>query len=59
MGRRKDVASVVAGVVIAGFGIVLLLDASADLSLRFSGFAPLAALMVGAPLLASGLTRRG
>lgn len=57
--RRTDLASVVAGVAVAGFGLVLLLDASGDLHLRFSGFGPLVALMVGATLLASGLTRRG
>jgi hypothetical protein len=59
MARRRDAASIVAGVVIAAFGVVLLLDATGDVSLRFSAFAPLAALMLGAPLLASGLTRRG
>ena len=59
MDRRVDIATIVAGVAISGFGIILLLDASGTLSLHFSGFAPLAALMLGAPLLASGLTRRG
>jgi hypothetical protein len=56
---RADVASIVAGIVVACFGIVLLLDASGTLNLEFSAYAPLAALMVGAPLLASGLSRRG
>ncbi len=59
MDRRKDLVSIAAGIVIAAFGIVLLLDASGDLNLRFSGCAPLAAAMVGATLLASGLSRRG
>jgi hypothetical protein len=58
-GRRIDTASVVAGVLSAGFGVLLLLDATGALDLRFAAYAPLAALLVGAPLLASGLTRRG
>jgi hypothetical protein len=58
-GRRVDAASVVAGVLSAGFGVVLLLDATGGLDLRLAGYAPLAALLVGATLLASGLTRRG
>jgi len=52
-----DMTSVVAGVLTAGFGVVLLLDATGVLALRFAGYAPLAALLVGATLLASGLNR--
>jgi hypothetical protein len=57
--RRPDVASLVAGVLVALFGLVLLLDATGTLDLRFAALAPLACLVVGATLLASGLTRRG
>jgi hypothetical protein len=49
----------VAGVLVAAFGVVLLLDASGDLDLRFGALAPIAALICGATLLASGLSRRG
>lgn len=58
MAKTRDMASIVAGVLLAAFGVVLLLDASGDLHLRFSGLAPMAALLVGGTLLASGLTRR-
>lgn len=57
--RRIDPATLVAGLVLIGFGIVLLLDASGDLNLRFAALAPIAAFMVGAVLLASGLSRSG
>ena len=59
MARRTDLTSIVAGVLIAGYGVVLLLDASGVLRLRFAAYGPLAALLVGATLLVSGLTRRG
>ena len=59
MARRTDLSSIVAGVLIAGYGVVLLLDASGVLRLRFAAYGPLAALLVGATLLVSGLTRRG
>jgi hypothetical protein len=57
--RRVDPAALVAGVMVAGFGVVLLLDATGAFRLRFAALAPIAALMVGATLLASGLSRRG
>jgi hypothetical protein len=57
--RRTDSAAIVAGALIAAFGVVLLLDASGSLDLKLSGLGPLAALIVGATLLASGLSRRG
>jgi hypothetical protein len=59
MARRTDLTSIVAGVLITGFGVVLLLDATGALRLRFAAYGPLAALLVGATLLVSGLTRRG
>ena len=57
--KRVDPATLVAGLVGTGFGVVLLLDASGELNLRFAALAPIAAFMVGAVLLASGLSRRG
>lgn len=59
MAKPRDIASIVAGALLAAFGVVLLLDASGDVNLRFSGLAPMALLLIGGPLLASGLTRRG
>jgi hypothetical protein len=59
MARTRDSASIVAGVLLAAFGVVLLLDAAGDIDLRFAALGPIALLLVGAPLLASGLTRRG
>lgn len=57
MARRPDVVGLVAGVLIAAFGVILLLDASGDIELRFAAFAPIAAFVAGASLLASGLSR--
>ena len=57
--RGIDMASLVAGVLSAGFGVLLLLDATGVLRLRFAAYGPLAALLIGATLLASGLSRRG
>jgi hypothetical protein len=59
MRRPVDTASIVGGIVVATFGVILLLDATGALRLRFSAFGPIAAAMVGATLLATGLTRRG
>ena len=58
MARRVDVAALVAGILIAGFGLVLLLDAAGTLDLHFVALAPIAALIAGATLLGAGLTRR-
>ena len=49
----------VAGLVVIAFGVVLLLDAEGTIHLRFAALGPIAAFMVGATLLASGLSRRG
>jgi hypothetical protein len=59
MAKRLDLAALVAGALIAIFGVVLLLDASGDLDLKFVALAPIAAFITGATLLTAGLTRRG
>jgi hypothetical protein len=56
--RRPDPTSLVAGLGLAAFGVVLLLDATGAIELRFAALAPLACALVGVILLASGLTRR-
>ena len=57
-GRQIDRLSLVAGLVIAAFGVVLLLDRTGALDLTFGSMAPMAFAVVGAVLLATGLTRR-
>jgi hypothetical protein len=59
VGERLDPAALVAGLTVIAFGVVLLLDAGGELHLRFAALAPIAAFMVGATLVASGLSRRG
>ncbi len=58
MTRRPDPASVVAGIAVLALGVLLLLDASGTLDLRFGVLAPVACAATGAILLASGMTRR-
>ena len=58
-GRRPDPLSLVAGLALIAFGIVLLLDGTGTLELHFDTMAPMAFAVVGAILLASGLSRRG
>jgi hypothetical protein len=58
MAKRIDMAALVAGLSVALFGVVLLLDANGDIHLRFAALAPIAAFMAGATLLALGLGRR-
>ena len=58
MDRRFDPTALVAGVLLALFGVVLLLDATGAIDLRFAALGPLACAVVGATLLTSGLTRR-
>jgi len=53
-----DRLQLVAGCVLAAFGVVLLLDQVGTLELRFGSMAPMAFAVVGAVLLATGLTRR-
>ena len=57
MRRRPDITSLVAGVCIAGLGVLLLLDAAGTLDLRFAVLGPAACAALGAILLASGMTR--
>lgn len=58
MTRRPDLATLVAGIAVVAFGIVLLLDRLDALSLDFGSLAPLALAVVGVILLAGGLARR-
>jgi hypothetical protein len=55
--RRPDITSLVAGVCVAGLGVLLLLDASDTLDLRFAVLGPAVCAALGAILLASGMTR--
>lgn len=57
-GRQIDRLSLVAGLVIAAFGVVLLLDRTGALDLTFGSMAPMAFAVVGAILLVTGLSRR-
>jgi hypothetical protein len=54
---RADVTSLVAGGCIVALGVLLLLDATGALDLRFGVLAPVACAVLGAILLASGMTR--
>jgi hypothetical protein len=56
--RPPDLTSLVAGIAIAIFGTVLLLDRAGVLELRFAALAPLVCAVAGAILLASGLAHR-
>jgi hypothetical protein len=55
--HRPDITSLVAGVCIAGLGVLLLLDAAGTFDLRFAVLGPAACAAIGAILLASGMTR--
>ncbi len=57
MRRSPDLASVVGGIAVLALGVLLLLDASGTLDLRFGVLAPVACAAMGAILLASGMTR--
>jgi hypothetical protein len=54
---QPDAPSVVAGLALIGFGIVLALDAAGTISLRFEVLGPVAFGVLGAILLALGLSR--
>jgi hypothetical protein len=56
--RRPDPVALVAGLALAAYGVVLLLDNADVLDLRFAAIAPITCAVVGAILLASGLGRR-
>lgn len=53
-----DTTSLVAGLALVAFGVVLLLDRSGTLRLTFATMAPMAFAVIGAILLATGLSRR-
>jgi hypothetical protein len=55
--RRPDITSVVAGACVVALGLLLLLDATGALELRFAVLAPAACAALGATLLASGISR--
>ena len=57
MPRSADVTSLVAGLCVVALGVLLLLDATGSIELRFGVLAPAACAALGAILLASGLTR--
>lgn len=59
MPARLQIGSLVAGIGVIVVGVLVLLDAQDVISLSFAVLAPLACAVVGATLLASGLTRRG
>jgi hypothetical protein len=54
-----DVTALVAGIATVAIGVLLLLDSQGALELTIGALAPIACGVVGAVLLASGLTRRG
>lgn len=55
---RADPATLVAGVAVLVLGAVLLADSVGALDLTFAAFGPLVLAVLGATLLASGLSRR-
>jgi hypothetical protein len=56
---RSQLGSLVAGLGVIVVGVLVLLDAQDVISLSFAVLAPVACAVVGATLLASGLTRSG
>ena len=58
MTARPDVPSLVAGIAVSALGAAILLDQLDALDLRFAVLAPLACAVIGASLLAAGLSRR-
>jgi cell wall-active antibiotic response 4TMS protein YvqF len=56
--RKADAPSLIGGLALVAFGVVLLLDRLDTIDLRFGTLAPIALAAVGAILLALGLTRR-
>ena len=55
--RELDVTSLVAGLALAAFGTLLLLDQADVFHLRFGWFWPAVTATFGAILLAAGLSR--
>jgi hypothetical protein len=56
--NRPDAPTLVAGLVVAALGVLLLADQLGGLDLRFALAAPACLAVIGAILLASGLSRR-
>ncbi len=56
-GRRRDSVSIVAGLAVTVLGVLLLLDQSGAVDLRFDYLAPAVLATIGAVLLAAGLSR--
>jgi hypothetical protein len=56
--RSPDLPSLVGGLALTAVGVVLLLDRSDAIDLRFATFAPIAFAAMGAILVALGLSRR-
>ena len=59
MRRVADSVSLVAGVAVTGLGLLLLLDQTGVLRLRFDYIGPAILAAVGAVLLVSGLSKDG
>lgn len=59
MRRVADSVSLVAGVAVTGLGLLLLLDQTGVLRLRFDYLGPAILAAVGAVLLVSGLSKDG
>ena len=57
MRRRADRLSIVAGLAVGGLGVLLLLDQTGLIELRFGYALPAILACVGAILLAAGLER--
>jgi hypothetical protein len=55
---RPDVPTLVAGLTVAALGVLLLADDLGGVDLRFGLVAPACLAVLGAILLASGLSRR-
>jgi hypothetical protein len=54
---RPDLTSIVAGACVVALGVLLLIDATGTVELRFGVLAPAVCGALGAILLTSGLTR--
>ena len=59
MRRVADSVALVAGVAVTGLGLLLLLDQTGVLRLRFDYLGPAILAAVGAVLLVSGLSKDG
>jgi len=55
--RRADLTSAVAGAAVIALGVLLLLDATGSVDLRFGVLGPAVCAALGAILLASGMSR--